>query len=107
MKNLCFLPRIPTNAVRAAHARELRSTLAEESSTRIHQLLEPVPRSLHRKLQIHIQATNLTRGTAGMQTRNEGDPASIHPAMDDTQEFSGRHLGRKRDRRVQARPAAR
>src|SRR4051812_20974387 len=85
------------NAVRAAHARELRSTLAEESRTRIHQLLEPVPRSLHRKLQIHIQATSLTRGTTGMQTRNEGDLASIHPAMDDTQEFSGRHLGRKCD----------
>src|ERR1041385_29131 len=60
------------NAVRVAHARELRSTLAEESSARIHQLLEPVPRSLHRKLQIHIQATSLTRGTAGMQTWNEG-----------------------------------
>src|ERR1041385_5284582 len=95
------------NAVRAAHARELRSTLAEESQARIHQLLEPVPWSLHRKLQIHIQATSLTRGTASMQTRNEGDPASIHPTMDDTQEFSGRHLGRKCDRRVKARHSAR
>src|ERR1041385_6187923 len=36
------------NAVRTTHARELRSTLAEESPARIHQLLEPVPRSLHR-----------------------------------------------------------
>src|SRR3954463_9006921 len=89
------------NAVRAAHARELHSTLAEESPARIHQLLEPVPRSFHRKLQIHIHATSLARRTAGMHTRNEGDPASIHPAMDDTQEFSGRHLGRKCDRRVQ------
>src|ERR1041385_4188653 len=95
------------NALRAAHARELRSTLAEESSARIHQLLEPVLRSLHRKLQIHIRATSLTRGTAGMQTRNKGGPASIHPAMDDTQEFSGRHRGRKCDRRVQARPSGR
>src|ERR1041385_3962393 len=95
------------NAVRAAHARELCATLAEESSARIHQLLEPVPRSLHRKLQIHIQATSLTRGIAGMQTRNEGDPVSIHPAMNDTKKFSGRHLGRKCDRLVQARPTTR
>src|ERR1041384_7509099 len=41
-----------SDAVSTAHARELRSTLAEKSSARIHQLLEPVPRSLHRKLQI-------------------------------------------------------
>src|ERR1041385_1033711 len=95
------------NAVRAAHARELRSTLAEKSSSRIHQLLEPVPRSLHRKLQINIQATSLTQGAAGMQTRNEGGPASIHLAMDDIQELSGRHLGRKCDRRIQARSSAR
>src|ERR1041384_7498497 len=71
------------DAVRTTHARELRSTLAEKSSARIHQLLEPVPRSLHRKLQINIQATSLTRGAAGMQTRNEGGHASIHPAVDD------------------------
>src|ERR1041385_1194599 len=95
------------NAVRAAHARELRSTLAEKSSAWIHQLLEPVPRNLHRKLQIHIQATSLTRGATGMQTRNEGGPASIHPAMDDTQELGGRHLGRKCDRRIQERSSAR
>src|ERR1041384_258962 len=47
------------NAVCAAHARELGTTLVEESPARIHQLMEAVPRSLHRKLQIHIQETGI------------------------------------------------
>src|SRR4051812_22834383 len=47
---------------------------------------------LHRKLQIYLQATSITRGAAGMQARSQGDLASIHPAVDHTQELSGRHI---------------
>src|SRR4051812_41099187 len=42
----------------------------------------------------------------GMQARNQGDLTGIHAAMDHTQELSRRHIRRKRNRRIQARPAA-
>src|SRR4051812_8771256 len=87
--------------------RELSATLVEEPPARIHQLMEPVPGSLHRKLQINVQATSITRGSKGLQARNQRDFASIHIEMDNTEELSRGHIRQKRNRRVQARLAAR
>src|ERR1043165_8672930 len=47
-----------SNAIRAAHARRLRTALAKKPTARIHQLLETVPSCLHREFQIHIQETD-------------------------------------------------
>src|SRR3954468_3174287 len=78
------------NAVRATHARELGTTLAEEPAARVNQFLEAVSQRLHRELQIHLQATNITRGVKGLEARNQGVPASIHPTMDHTQKIQPR-----------------
>src|SRR3954470_21446403 len=43
----------------------------------------------------------------GVQARNQRDLASIHTEMNNTEELSRGHIGRKRNRRVQTRPAAR
>src|SRR4051812_45767497 len=76
------------NAICATDAREFGATLAEEPTTRHDQLLEAISRLLHRKLQIHLQATSITRGTKSLPKRNQRVSASIHLAVDYTQEFS-------------------